>query len=143
LAEEKKSLGIIEPGEIRRIGYSHAILMPARSTVLVDINSERNELARTEQTLKAGREQIALLERKRDQLQRRIAEFEAAPIDRVDGDPDVPVISPQERAKAEQEQDAKANAEQRARDEKLRELSRQSRETAALSGAADLDKPNR
>lgn len=132
MAEEKKLLGTLERGELRRIGFSHAILLPARSTQLVDINGDRNELRRTEQTLAAGREQIALLERRRDQLQRRIAEFEAAPIDRVDGDPDVPVISPEERTRLEREEDAK-----------VRELERQSRQAASLAGGSDPDKPNR
>lgn len=143
MAEEKKTLGTIERGELRRIGFSHAILLPARSTQLVDINAERNELRRTEQTLAAGREQIALLERKRDQLQKRIAEFEAAPIDRVDGDPDVPIISPEERTRLEREEDDKLAAAQRAKDDRLRELERQSREAASLAGASDPDKPKR
>ncbi len=110
MADEKRAIGAVDSGSIRRIGFSHAVVTPARSSRLIDINSERVALERTVKALSVGRRQIAELEAARAGIEQRIAEFEAAPIDRIDSDPLVPLISPAELSKLEAEQDAKALA---------------------------------
>lgn len=90
----QKKQGETDVGVMRRIGHRHAIVLPARRAELVDINDVEVELARTVEIIGAAKLQLAKLDQRRQQLEARLAEFKAAPIDRVEGDPTVPLEPP-------------------------------------------------
>jgi anti-sigma factor ChrR (cupin superfamily) len=106
LSEQRKA-GETIAGAMRRIGHRHAVITPAVKVELVDIERVRAELARVEEIIGKATTQLAQLRAQRTLLEQRIGEFDAATIDRIEGDPDVPLEAP----KVEPAVDANAAAE--------------------------------
>lgn len=88
---QRRRPGEVVPGTMRRIGLRHCVVTPAVQVELVDAGRLHRDLELTNEQLGRARQLVAKLEAQRGQLETRIAQFEAAPIERVDGDPDVPV----------------------------------------------------
>lgn len=90
----RRRAGDLVPGSMRRIGLRHAVVVePVRARVL-DVNQLRLELQQVTGQLARARAAVAQLDQHRVTLETRIAEFEAASIDRVEGDPEVPLEPP-------------------------------------------------
>jgi len=110
MADEKRRLGDTDPSTFRRIGFGHVILTPPRQSTLVDVETVRQELRATERGIAQAERQATQLRAQRDRQLAFLAAFEAQAIDRIDGDPDVPLESPAERTKREAAEDAKLQA---------------------------------
>ncbi len=83
------------PGTMRRIGHMHAVVTTAIVAQVVDRNSLVLELKDATAQLSRARSMVAQLETHRSQLEIKLAQFDAAPIERLDGDPDVPLTAPE------------------------------------------------
>ena len=94
MSDEKRKAGEMVAGAMRRIGYQHAVVTPAVRVDVVNIERVRAELVRCGEMIAQVTERLAQLRAHRTQLEQRIAEFDAAPIDRIEGDPDVPLEAP-------------------------------------------------
>jgi hypothetical protein len=90
---QRRRPGELVPGSMRRIGLRHAVVTAPVRAELVDVGKLTNDLAVTTDKLARARALVALLETERAQLETKIAQFSAAPIERVDGDPDVPLTA--------------------------------------------------
>jgi hypothetical protein len=110
MADEKRRLGEVDPSSVRRIGHQHAIITPPRESTLLDVADVRRELKKTERGIAQSERQLTMLRGQRDRQIAFLAAFDAQPIDRVDGDPEVSLISPEERTKLEAAADAKLQA---------------------------------
>jgi hypothetical protein len=110
MANEKRRLGDVDPAAIRRVGFQHAIVTPPRESTLLDVQNIRDELRRTDRAITAAEKQLTQLRAQRDRQLAFLATFEALPVERVDGDPDVSLESPAERTKREANEDARAQA---------------------------------
>lgn len=78
-------------GSMRRIGLRHAVVTPAITAQVVDRNSIVAELEQASRSLGNARQLVTQLEAQRSHLETKLAQFDAAPIERVDGDPEVPL----------------------------------------------------
>ncbi len=94
IGERVRRAGEQTPGSMRRIGRFHCIVTAPVTAKVVDVNSLRIELAQCTTSLDKARRMTALLENERAQLEMKLAQFSAAPIERVDGDPEVPQETP-------------------------------------------------
>ncbi len=120
MASARKRPNEIEAGSIRRIGFRHAVMLPARQAQLVDMNAINVELGR-------AKERLATFEAKRDAAAARVAEltaqkeaFDSLPIERDDEDPTVPQEAPrtsQEVRRAIEAATAEREAAERAAEE--------------------------
>jgi hypothetical protein len=90
----KKRSGERDPIQLRRIGYRHALITPPRETTLVDMNRTRVELEQVERVVNTLERQLAAAVARRDRIKQLIAAFDLQSIDRVDGDPTVPLDAP-------------------------------------------------
>ncbi len=110
MADEKRRLGDVDPAAIRRVGFQHAIVTPPRESTLLDVQGVRDDLRRTELGIAQAERQLLVLRGQRDRQLAFLAAFEALPVERIDGDPDVSLESPVERTKRERDEDAKLQA---------------------------------
>ena len=108
--EKRRRLGDVDPSAIRRVGFQHAIVTPPRESTLLDVATTRDDLKRVDRGIAQSEKQLTHLRAQRDRLVAFLAAFEAMPVDRIDGDPDVSLESPAERTKREAEEDAKLQA---------------------------------
>jgi hypothetical protein len=97
-ARNRTRVGHVEPGEVRRIGIRHAVVVLPVEARVVDMNGPRVELAQIDRKLDELKKMQRRLEARRTELADTIAQFDALPIERQDDDPVVPVEA---RAKAE------------------------------------------
>jgi hypothetical protein len=100
---QRRRAGERVPGSMRRIGLRHAVVTVAVTAQVVDRNSLVIELDQTVAQLARARQLVAQLEAQRSQLETKLAQFDAAPIERLDGDPDVPLEEPKPEPKPELE----------------------------------------
>lgn len=89
-ARNRTRVGHVEPGELRRIGLRHAVVVMPVEARVVDVNAMRVELATLDRRLEAARKAMRQLEQRRTELSESITQFETMPIERIDGDPEVP-----------------------------------------------------
>lgn len=94
MPQEKKRAGDREALQVRRIGHRHAVVTPARTTEVVDINKMRNQLQQAEANVTSCEAALARAVEQRDSMLRFLAAFDAQSIDRIDGDPSVPLDEP-------------------------------------------------
>lgn len=92
--EIKTELGTIDPGEVRRIGFAHAVILKPREPKLVDLNALRVTKAQVDRRIEQLTTELRSLEAQRDDLANNIRIFGDLPIERIEGDPDVPLTDP-------------------------------------------------
>lgn len=88
------------PGTMRRIGPRHAVVTKAVTAEVIDVGSIHALLARNADAMAKARRVVAQLDAERTQLETKLAQFEAAPVQRLEGDPhfDVDAEAETERA---------------------------------------------
>lgn len=115
-AAVKRRAGEQLAGSMRRIGHRHAVVLEPVVVRVVDINELHNNLGQCNSLIDQTTRRLAQLRAQRTILEQRIAEFDTAPIDRVDGDPEVPLdapqpeVAPSKPAEAEPDKPAEAAA---------------------------------
>jgi len=85
------AIGTKIPPKLRRIGERHAVLTPGCTLQLVDVELLRAQLIRDQKRLVACEEERQKTEDRIAETRRAIAEFEAAPIQRLEGDPEITI----------------------------------------------------
>lgn len=99
MAEElKRPVGAVDALEIRRIGADHAVILPPRQATVLDVSTFRREAVQIARRLAALEEETEKLRALLADRQLIIDQFDAAKIDRIDGDPDVPQPAPPREA---------------------------------------------
>lgn len=96
---DRKMAGQVDELQIRRVGARHCVVTPPRRTELVDIYQWQQQLEAVERRLKHARNAKAQAEAlesqlitQREQLRAQLQLVASLPIDRCDGDPDVPAL---------------------------------------------------
>lgn len=101
MAEARRKAGSTEDMIVRRVGHRHAVITPSRTSHVVDINAVINTIERLKQrrsqaeATKAQAEQT--IKQLSDELSRQegfLLAFNQLSIDRMDGDPEVPLAAP-------------------------------------------------
>jgi hypothetical protein len=87
---ERTKVGHVEAGAVRRIGLRHAVVLQPVVATIVDMTRQRQMLDRIDKRLAALGAERRQLEAKRTEIADTLAQFEAMPIEREDGDPVVP-----------------------------------------------------
>jgi hypothetical protein len=91
MAEElKRPVGAVDELEIRRIGVNHAVVLPPRQATLLDVGEMRREVTQITRRLAAMEDERVRLTALLQDRNLIVAQFDAAKIDRIDGDPEVP-----------------------------------------------------
>lgn len=104
----------VDPMQMRRIGLRHAIVVPVRKAVVFDMNAVDQKIAEVDRKLEALARKRVELEQERSALSATRAGFDAMPIEREEGDPEVPLEPPPSTKQAHAERLAKARAEEAA-----------------------------
>lgn len=101
MSREKTRVGHVELGAVRRIGHRHAVVLLPVEAKVVDMNAQRVALERVDARLESLKRELRSLERQRTAIADTITQFENLPIERDDGDPEVPqearVVEPEKR----------------------------------------------
>jgi hypothetical protein len=96
MAESKKpALGSVDEMVVRRIGLTHAVVVPPREAKLLDISQVRQTIAQIDRRLGALDAERKKLEALRADQSLIVTLVENAPIERIEGDPPVLVEKPQ------------------------------------------------
>lgn len=91
---DRKTAGQVERLQLRRIGHRHAIYTPERVSKTLDVNALRAQHERQLRELDRGVKQLEQMRAAADATRALLAAFDAQSIDRVDGDPEVPLDEP-------------------------------------------------
>lgn len=105
MANEKKRHGETDALQVRRVGHRHCVVTPPRRSEVVDVNTWINRVEKLDGQIRnaeRSRDQanaaITALTAEREQIRGLLLAFETLPVDRVEGDPDVPLDAPQPEA---------------------------------------------
>lgn len=88
---DRKLAGQIERLQLRRIGERHAVYTPERVSKTVDVNKLRVQHGQQLEQIAKGVAQLEQMRAAADSTKTLLDAFDAQSIDRVDGDPDVPL----------------------------------------------------
>lgn len=96
MADEETTIlaGAVDPGALRRIGFAHAVVLLPRQAKLIDIGGLRLQRDQVDRRTLQLQTELRSLEAQRAELSANITSFENQPIERVEGDPDVPLTDP-------------------------------------------------
>lgn len=91
---DRKSAGEVDPVQIRKIGYRHAVVTPQRQSTVVDMNQLRVQRDNQRRQVRALERQLEATKAELAKSEAFLLAFDAQAVDRLEGDPEVPLEAP-------------------------------------------------